>query len=93
MEKASGKIVILVDNKPKLANRIQYGFVKVKGMEEDVFFNILTSFQNTEFEKLKIGDRVSITFKQTDYGPYAENLTLSNRRMKPKNLPSPSASL
>ena len=86
----SGKIIILVDDKPdwesKQGNRIQYGFVKVKGMK-DVFFNTLTSFQDVVFEDLKIGDRVRITVKQTDRGPFAESLTLSKRRL-PKNTSS-----
>ena len=70
----SGKVTI--DDKPDGASRIQYGFVKVKGME-DVFFNTLSSFQNTSFEDLKIGDKVRISIKKTDQGPFAENLTLS----------------
>ena len=82
----SGKIIILVDDKPDWGNRIQYGFVKVKGME-DVFFNTLTSFQAVVFEDLKIGDRVRITVKQTDRGSFAENLTLSKRRL-PKDISS-----
>lgn len=86
----SGKIIILVNDKPdwepKQGKRIQYGFVKVKGME-DVFFNTLTSFQDVFFEDLKIGDRVRITVKQTDRGPLAESLTLSKRRL-PKNISS-----
>ena len=87
----SGKIIILVDDKPDWGNRIQYGFVKIKGME-DVFFNTLTSFQAVVFEDLKINDRVRITVKQTDRGPFAENLTLSKRRLT-KNTPSPKISL
>ena len=78
----SGKITILVDDKPESGNRIQYGFVKVKGMQEDVFFNTLSSFQNTSFEDLKIGDRVCVFVKQTDRGPFAESLTLSSRRLQ-----------
>ena len=53
----SGKIIILVNDKPEGANRMQYGFSQVKGME-DVFFNTLSSFQNTSFENLKVGDKV-----------------------------------
>ena len=93
MKQVSGKIIILVDDKPKLANRIQYGFVKVKGMEEDVFFNSLTSFQDITFENLKIGDSVRIIVKQTDHGPYAESLTLSSRRIELEISPPPSISL
>ena len=44
-----GTITILIDDQPEGANRIQYGFVKVKAMEENVFFNTLTSFENTAF--------------------------------------------
>ena len=85
----SGKIIILVDDKPDSSNRIQYGFVKVKGMEEEVFFNILSSFQNTSFENLKIGDSVRVLVKQTDRGPFAENLILS-RQQPQKEISPPS---
>ena len=72
----SGKITILVDDKPKSGNSIQYGFVKVKGMKEDVFFNTLSSFQNTSFKDLKIGDKVRVFVKQTERGSFAESLLL-----------------
>ena len=84
MKQVSGKIIILINDKPKFANRIQYGFVQVKGMKEDVFFNSLTSFQGTTFENLKIGDKVHILVKQTDHGPYAENLALPGRPVEPE---------
>ena len=88
----SGKISILVDDEPKGASRIQYGFIQVKGMEDDVFFNTLTSFQDTSFEKLKIGDRVRVSVKETKQGPLAESLVLSNRRTKKETYsPSPEA--
>ena len=94
MKQVSGKIIILVNDKPKMANRIQYGFVKVKG-EEDVFFNSLTAFEGeVSFENLKIGDKVCIHFKQTRGGPYAKRLALLRPHIEPE-LPSPppSASL
>lgn len=84
MEQTLGKITILVNDKPEFAKQIQYGFVKVKGMKDDVFFNILTSFQNTAFEDLKIGDRVCMAVKQTAQGPYAESLTPFGFRLKQK---------
>ncbi len=93
MGQVSGKIIILINDKPKLAGRIQYGFVKVKGMEEDVFFNSLTSFQGTAFENLKVGDKVCMLVKQTDYGPYAEKLALSGPPIKPELSPPPSVGL
>ena len=89
----SGKIIILIDHQPEGANRLQYGFVKVKGMEDDVFFNVLTSFKNINFEELKIGDKVQVYVKQTDRGPLAESLTLSNRQSQPEASLPPSASL
>ena len=89
----SGKIIILVDDKPESGNRIQYGFVKVKGMKDDVFFNILSSFQNTSFEDLKIGDRVRISVKQTERGPFAESLTLSSQHPEKEISPPPEVSL
>ena len=88
----SGKIIILVDDKPDLGNRIQYGFIKVKGME-DVFFNSLTSFQDVVFEDLKVDDRVRIVVKSTERGPYAGSLILSNRRLQKDISPPPEASL
>lgn len=88
----SGKIIILVDDKPDLGNRIQYGFIKVKGME-DIFFNSLTSFQGIVFEDLKIGDSVRVVVKSTERGPYAENLALSKRRFQPEISPPPEANL
>ena len=89
-----GKITILIDDQPEGANRIQYGFVKVKGMKEDVFFNTLTSFENTAFEELKIGDKVKVFVKQTDLGPLAESLTISNPRLQKETYsPPPSPSL
>lgn len=89
----SGKITILVDDKPESGNRIQYGFVQVKGMKEDVFFNIFSSFQNTSFEDLKIGDRVRISVKQTDRGPFVESLTVSSRRPQKEISPPPEVDL
>ena len=89
----SGKITILVDDKPESGNRIQYGFVQVKGMKEDIFFNTLSSFQNTSFEDLKIGDRVRISVKQTDRGPFAESLILSSPRPEKEISPPPEVSL
>ena len=89
----SGKITILIDDKPKGASRIQYGFVQVKGMEENVFFNTLTSFQNTAFEELKMGDKVRVSFKETKQGPLAESLTLSSPRSQEETSSSPQASL
>ena len=59
---------------------MQYGFVKVKGMKEKVFFNTLSKFQNTAFEDLKLGDSVRIIIKQTSKGPYAESLTVTTRK-------------
>ena len=93
MKQVSGKIVILVDDKPKLANRIQYGFVKVKGIQEDVFFNSLTAFEGVNFKNLKIGDKVCILIKQTDGGPYAERLTLLKPYIEPELTTSPLPSL
>ena len=84
----SGKIVIIVNDELGFGGRMQYGFVKVKGMEDVFFNNTTSSFLNTSFKDLKIGDRVRITVKQTDRGPFAENLILSKRRL-PKNIPSP----
>ena len=76
----SGKIVIFVNDKPEEALPMQYGFVKVKGMKEKVFFNTLSKFQNTAFEDLKLGDSVRVIVKQTSRGPYAESLIVTTRK-------------
>ncbi len=75
-----GKITILVDDDLEFGEKMQYGFIQVKGLEDDVFFNALTSFQNTSFEDLKIGDKVHVFVQKTKQGPLAESVTLSSRR-------------
>ena len=75
-----GKIVIFVNDKPKGLPPMQYGFVKAKGMKEQVFFNTLSKFQNVDFEDLKLGDSVRIIVKETSRGPYAESLTVTTRK-------------
>ena len=91
----SGKIVIFVNDKPAGALPMQYGFVKVKGMKQKVFFNTLSEFQNTDFENLKLGDSVRIVVKETSRGPYAENLTVTTRkriaREPEQEMPSPAS--
>lgn len=89
----SGKIIIIVNDDLAFGGKMQYGFVKVKGMDDDVFFNTLSSFQDTSFEDLKIGDRVRISIKQTDRGPFAESLILSSRRSQKEISPPPEVSL
>ena len=76
----SGKIVIFVNDKPEKLPPIQYGFVKVKGMKERVFFNTLSKFQNVDFENLKLGGSVRVIVKETSRGPYAESLTVTTRK-------------
>lgn len=88
-----GKITILINDDLEFGEKMQYGFVKVKGMEEDVFFNTLTSFENVDFEELKIGDKVQIYVKQTDRGPLAKSLTLSSRQSQSETYSSSPASL
>ncbi|MDE0119570.1 MAG: cold shock domain-containing protein [Bdellovibrionales bacterium] len=78
----SEKVIIIVNDDLAFGGKMQYGFVKVKGMNDDIFFNTLSSFQNTSFEDLKIGDRVRISVKQTDRGPFAESLILSSQRLE-----------
>ncbi len=87
-QQVSGKVIVVVDDQPEHALRLQYGFVKVKGME-DVFFNALSSFSNTSFEDLRVGDRVTITVKKTSRGLYAKSLTLSLRRSKKQKTTQP----
>lgn len=86
--KISGKVVIIVNDELEFGGKMQYGFVKVKGMKSVFFNSTISVFLNTSFEDLKIGDRVRITVKQTDRGPFAENLILSKRHLS-KNIPSP----
>lgn len=88
-----GKIIILINDDLEFGEKMQYGFVKVKDMEEDVFFNTLTSFQDISFEELKVGDKVHVSVKQTKQGPLAENLTLSSRRPQEELPSSPEAEL
>ena len=83
-----GKITILINDDLEFGEKMQYGFVQVKGMEDDVFFNTLTSFQNISIEELKIGDKVHVSVKQTKQGPLAESLTLSSRRPQEEIPPS-----
>ena len=91
---AKGKITILINNDLEFGEKMQYGFVQVKGMEEDVFFNTLTSFENTVFEDLKVSDKVHVLVKQTKQGPLAESLSLSSSRHKEETyFPTPSPSL
>ena len=89
----SGKITILINDDLEFGEKMQYGFIQIKGMEDDVFFNTLTSFQNTSFEELKIGDKVHVSVKETKQGPLAESLTLSSRRPQEETYSSPQASL
>ena len=62
----SGKIVIIVNDELEFGGRMQYGFVKVKGMENVFFNSTISVFLNTSFEDLKIGDRIRVAVKQTD---------------------------
>lgn len=78
----SGKIIILINDDLEFGEKMQYGFVKVKGIEEDV-----------DFEELKIGDKVNIFVKETSQGLLAESLTLSSCQAQPEASPSPPASL
>ena len=88
---AKGKITILINNDLEFGEKMQYGFVQVKGMEEDIFFNTLTSFENTVFEDLKVGDKVQVLVKQTKQGPLAESLSLSSRRPQEETYSSTSS--
>ena len=87
----SGEIVILVNDKPETAKKVQYGFVKSKDLKEDIFFNTLSNFGNTSFESLKVGDKVSVFVKKTERGPYAETLSLLLKLHKTNSSPSPEA--
>ena len=85
--KARGNITILMDRKhkdPSNPERTQYGFVRIRELKLNVFFNTLTTFENTDFESLKLGDRAIVHFKTDEYGPYATTLSLVKRRTKPK---------
>ncbi len=41
-------------------------------MDDDIFFNTLSFFQNTAFENLKIGDKIRTFIKQTNQ-PFIAN--------------------
>ena len=85
----SGKITILINDDLEFGEKMQYGFIQIKDMEDDIFFNTLTSFQNTSFEELKIGDKVRISVKDTKQGPLAESLSLSSPHHQEETFSSP----
>ncbi len=82
-----GKIIIIENSELASGHKIQYGFVKAKDMNEDVLFNKL-SFFHTPFEDLKVDDRVQVSIKYTDQGPFAESLILFKPHLQ-KETPLP----
>lgn len=67
----------------KINNDLKYGFVKVQKLG-DVFYSLKTSFQETNFETLKVNDRVNLSIVDTDRGLFAESLSLSKKINKNK---------
>ena len=58
----------------KKNEELSYGFVSVKG-SEDVFFSPDTAYSGTNFDLLKIGDKVKVEAKTTDRGLFATSLS------------------
>jgi CspA family cold shock protein len=51
-----------------------YGFIKVEGMERDLFFHS-NELQNAGFDDLKEGDEVEFTVTEGDKGPSATEIS------------------
>ena len=74
-----GEVIKIVNDELPFGKKMKYGFIKVKGIKENVFFNLKSSFLKTSFEKLKLGDKVNISFENTSQGPFANTITLLSR--------------
>ena len=79
-----GEVIKIVNDELPFGEKMKYGFIKVKGIKENVFFNLKSSF-----EKLKLGDKVHISFENTSQGPFANTIALLSRSHKSKSHPSP----
>jgi len=55
-----------------------YGFIKVNGIDKDVFFHAQTVGENTDFKTLKKGDEVFFdTIEQTVKGDQARGVRIA----------------
>ena len=50
------------------------GFIKCKGLTEDVFFSSVTKYLGTTYEALNVGQDVQIEVIETPRGLFAESL-------------------
>ena len=85
---ALGEVIKIVNDELPFGEKMRYGFIKVKGIKENIFFNLKSSFLKTSFEKLKLGDKVHISFENTSQGPFANTITLLSHNHKSKSHPS-----
>lgn len=51
-----------------------FGFIKVEGMEKDVFFHS-KELQNVQFDELNEGDKLSFEIAESPKGPNAVNVS------------------
>lgn len=65
----------------KKNNELSYGFITVKG-HDDIFFSPKTEYIATNFESLRVGDKVKIKMTETDRGLFAVSLSLAVGRNK-----------
>ena len=80
-----GEVIKIVNDELPFGEKMMYGFIKVKGIKENVFFNLKSSFLKTSFEELKLGDKVHISFENTSQGPFANTITLYPTRSIPQS--------
>ena len=65
----------------KKNNELGYGFITVKG-HDDIFFSPKTEYIATDFDSLRVGDKVQIKITETDRGLFAQSLSLAAKKDK-----------
>lgn len=65
----------------KKNNELGYGFITVKG-HDDIFFSPKTEYIATDFDSLRVGDKVQIKITETDRGLFAESLSIVSKKDK-----------
>lgn len=74
-----GVVSKLVNNKygekgDKNTGHIQYGFAKVKELKDSAFFAPKNNYSGTDFEDLKVGDKVTVEVAETERGLMATSI-------------------
>lgn len=69
-----------------------FGFIKVEGMERDLFFHATALINGLQFMDLRRGDELSFEVAQSDKGPHAINVSKAFRTPKAANDNNPSDS-